>query len=100
VFFSKALTNLSKLYIDNKKKFYSKLYQFIKIYLCIYYNYCKKVGLPKYLYTKGFSLMLGSRVQDYYYSAMARQNYSFEQIVSIIQLHFETGETRLKYKLE
>ena len=62
MFLSKVLTNLSKLYIDDKKKFYGKLYQFIKIYLCIYYDHYEKVRLPKYLYTKGFSLILGGRV--------------------------------------
>jgi hypothetical protein len=85
VFLSKALTDLSKLYIDDKKKFCREVYQFIKVHLRIFYDYCEKVGLPKYLYAKGFSSMLDGRAYNYFYSDLIGQNYSFEQMVAMVQ---------------
>jgi hypothetical protein len=97
---SKALTDLAKLYGDDKKKFCGEEYEFIKVQLRVFYDNCDKVGLPKYLYHKGFSCMLGGRAIDYYYDELSQQNHSFEKMVEMTRTHFETTELRLKYELE
>jgi len=42
---SKLLTELAKLYSDQKNKFGGELYNVFNSKLCIFYNYCQKIGI-------------------------------------------------------
>ena len=55
---TKMLTDLSKFYYNDEKKYLGDAYDILKTKLQIFYDCCSKVGIPQELYHKGFSIML------------------------------------------
>jgi hypothetical protein len=96
---SKALTDLTKLYSDDKLKFRGDKYQYLQIEIIIFYENCEKVGLQEVDYNRGFSSMLGGRAREYYFERLARlrPRPDFRQMCEAIQTHFETSERRVAY---
>jgi len=99
---SKALTDLSKLYSDNKLKFRGDKYQYMETELRMFYDNCEKVGLPESEFYRGFSSMLGGDARDYFYEKLARQEppLAFRQMHEAIRTYFETPERLLVYQQE
>ena len=99
---SKALTDLSKLYSDDKLKFRGDKYQYMETEIIMFYENCEKVGLQEVDYNRGFSSMLGGRAKEYYYDRLARlrPRPTFAQMYKAIQTHFETSERKVDYQLE
>jgi len=99
---SKALTDLTKLYSDDKLKFRGDKYQYLQIEIIIFYENCEKVGLQEVDYNRGFSSMLGGRAREYYFERLARlrPRPDFRQMCEAIQTHFETSERRVAYQME
>jgi hypothetical protein len=69
---SKALTDLTKLYSDDKLKFRGDKYQYLQIEIIIFYENYEKVGLQEVDYNRGFSSILRGRVREYYFERLAR----------------------------
>jgi hypothetical protein len=99
---SKALTDLSKFYTDDKLKFRGDKYQYLRIELLMFYENCEKVGLREVDFNRGFSTMLGGHAKEYYFEKLAYQTprLTFRQMCKAIQDHFETSERILDYQQE
>ena len=62
---SKATSELSKFYIGpDDKKYSGDIYHNLEAKLVIFDDFAQKVGLPKYLYKRGFSIMLTGKAFD------------------------------------
>ena len=85
----KLLTEMRKIYNNNKKKYSRKKYDFLNIKLQIFYNYYTAIGLLNTEYTKAFSCMLKRHTSLFYYNKIAGRGYNFEAILIQIREHFK-----------
>jgi hypothetical protein len=96
---TKLLTDLTKLYGDDKK-YTGELYDILNTKLLIFYNCCRKVGLPEDQYHDAFSTMLKDRAAHFYYDKLSGRSYDFLTMVDMMRAHFETEENRQFYMSE
>jgi hypothetical protein len=94
---SKLITDLMKVYNDNDKKYGGELYDILDIKLQVFYDCCKKVGLPEAQYHAAFSVMLKDCARRFYYSRITGRSYDFTTMVAMTKAHFETEENRQSY---
>jgi hypothetical protein len=67
------LTELTKLYSDQEKKFGGELYDILNSKLRIFYDCCQKVGLEPDQYHNAYSVMLKGRASTFYYDRLGRK---------------------------
>src|SRR6266702_4540091 len=91
---SKLLTKLIKLYLDQEKKFSRELYNVLNLKLCIFYNYCQKVGIESNQYHNTYSVMLRGQASTFYYDHLAGKRYNFNQMIYKTKCHFEIEENK------
>jgi hypothetical protein len=96
---TKLLTDLTKLYSDDKK-YTGELYDILNIKLLIFYDCCRKVRLPEDQYHDAFSTMLKDRAAHFYYDKLSGRSYDFLTMVNMMRAHFETEENRQFYMSE
>ena len=96
---TKLLTDLIKLYGDDKK-YTGELYDILNIKLLIFYNCCRKVGLPEDQYHNAFSTMLKDQAAHFYYNKLSGRSYDFLTIVNMMRAHFKTEENQQFYMSE
>jgi hypothetical protein len=99
---SKPLTDLSKLYSDDKLKFRGDKYQYMEIELRVFRERCRMLGLPESEWHQGLSAMLGGDARDYYYENLANQEplLTFRQMCEAIQTYFDTPQRLIDYSQE
>ena len=93
------LTDLSKFYYNDEKKYSGDAYDILKTKLQIFYDCCSKVGIPQELYHKGFSIMLRGQASKFYYTKLTALT-DFTTMVNLTAQHFETEEKRQMYLQE
>ena len=96
---SKALTDLGKLY-DNNKKFGGDLYDILDSKIKIFRDLCNKAGVPPHLYHEAYSTMLKDRAEQFYYDHLAERDLQFEEMVTRTKEFFHTVENRQLYLQE
>jgi hypothetical protein len=96
----KLLTEIRKIYNNNKKKYSGKKYDFLNVKLQIFYNCCMTIGLPNTEYAKAFSCMLKRCISLFYYNKITGRGYNFEAILIQMREHFKTKESYQKYLSE
>lgn len=89
--YTRALTDLAKLYND-EMKFSGSLYDVLAVKLRIFHDTCAKVGIAPAQYHLAFSTMLSGRAQSYYYQYLAQSGMPFEAMVERMRLYFHTPE--------
>ena len=96
------MTDLSKLYTDDKLKFRGDKYQYIRIELRMFYKNYRKVGLQEIDFDRGFSSMLRGRAREYYFDTLVFRKplLTFKQMHKAIRTHFKTSERVLDYQQE
>jgi hypothetical protein len=97
---SKLLTELTKLYSDQEKKFGGELYDILAIKLRIFYDSCRKVGIDAGQFHYAYSIMLKGRASAFYYDRLAASNLNFTQMIHETRCHFETEENKQFYLAE
>jgi hypothetical protein len=96
---SKLLTELTKLYSDQEKKFGGELYDILNSKLRIY-DCCQKVGLEPDQYHNAYSIMLKGRASVFCYDRLAGKGYDFNRMIYESRCHFETEENKQQYMSE
>src|ERR1700722_9798454 len=96
---TKMLTDLSKFYHDDEKKYSGDAYDILKTKLQIFYDCCSKAGIPPELYHKGFSIMLKGQASKFYYAKLTALT-DFSTMLNLTGQHFETEEKRQMYLQE
>ena len=96
----KMLTELTKLYSDQEKKFGGELYDILNSKLRIFYDCCQKVGLEPDQYHNAYSVMLKGRASTFYYDRLAGKGYEFNRMIYETRCHFETEENKQQYMSE
>jgi hypothetical protein len=97
---SKVLTDLSKLYCDNSKKFGGDLYDILDAKIKIFRDLCNKAGVLPNLYHDAYSTMLKDRAEQFYYDHLAERNLRFDEMVRQTKEFFHTVENRQLYLQE
>ncbi|PVH90772.1 hypothetical protein DM02DRAFT_547142, partial [Periconia macrospinosa] len=97
---SKLLTELTKLYSDQEKKYGGELYDILNSKLRIFYDCCQKVGLEPDQYHNAYSVMLKGRASTFYYDRLAGKGYDFNRMIYESRCHFETEENKQQYMSE
>jgi hypothetical protein len=96
---AKKITELSKLYNDDKK-YSGELYDILKTKLKIFEDLCHKVFLPESMYHFAFSIMLKGRASQFYYDRLSGKYYTYDRLTQETRAHFETEENRQLYLSE
>jgi hypothetical protein len=96
---SREVTNLTKIYTE-EMKFSGEMYDSLQTKLPVFQDCCNKVGIHLDQYHHAFSIMLKGRAADYYYSNIAGNRHSFDEMLQIMRTHFETDERRQLYMSE
>ena len=96
---SRSLTDLTKLYNDDKR-FGGELYDIFDSKFKIFCDDCAKIGLPNQYWHRAFSTMLKGRAAMYYYDRMAGNDYSLDTMTKMMRDHFHTEENRQLYMSE
>ena len=94
------LTELTKLYLDQEKKYSGELYNILNLKLRIFYNYCQKVGLEPDYYYNTYSIMLKGRASTFYYNYLAGKGYNFNYMIYKLRCYFKIEENKQQYMLE
>ena len=94
------LIELTKLYLDQEKRFSGELYNILNSKLRIFYNYCQKVRLEPNQYYNAYSVMLKGRASTFYYNCLAGKGYDFNRIIYKTRYYFETEENKQQYILK
>ena len=88
------LTELTKLYSDQKKKFGGELYNVLNSKLRIFYDCCQKVGIESDQYYNAYSVMLKGRASTFYYDHLAGKGYNFNRIIYKLRYYFKIKENK------
>lgn len=96
----REITNLMKIYQDDKLKYGGEIYDVIDTKLQIFKDYCHKAGVGETKYHHAFSAMLKDRALQYYYDNFANKPLTFVHLVHHMKEHFENDENRQLYLAE
>src|SRR6266700_514568 len=96
----KLLTELTKLYLDQEKKFSGELYDVLNLKLYIFYDCCQKVRIKSNQYYNTYSVILKDQANTFYYNRLARKGYDFDCIIYKSRYHFETEKNKQQYILK
>lgn len=94
---ARQLSELTKIYYDDSKKFGGNLFDILDTKLRIFFDQCRKVGLPKDQLPNAYSTMLKSKAADFYYAYLSGKGYDFIKLVQATKEHFETEHNRQEY---
>jgi len=94
------LTELTKLYSDQEKKYSRELYNILNTKLRIFYDCCQKIGLEPEQYHNVYSIILRGHASTFYYDRLAGKGYDFNRMVYESRCHFETEENKQQYLSE
>jgi hypothetical protein len=97
---AKMLTELTKLYSDQEKKYSGELYDILNTKLRIFYDCCQKIGLEPEQYHNAYSIMLRECASTFYYNRLVGKGYDFNRMVYESRCHFETEENKQQYLSE
>ena len=89
-----------KIYNAEEKKFGGEMYDILDTKLRIFFDCCAKVRVPNGQYLNAYSVMLKGRAATFYYDRLSNRNYSFDEMVTLTKIHFETEENRQLYMSE
>lgn len=89
----RLLTELSKLYHDDKKKYTGEQFDGLDGKLQIFYEQCRMIGLEEEEYEYAMLIFLKDRAAAYYYDFIAPKKLNFESMITLMRQHFETEET-------
>ncbi|KAF8863289.1 hypothetical protein BDZ45DRAFT_584238, partial [Acephala macrosclerotiorum] len=89
----KLLTNLIKIYTNNKK-YSKKLYDIFNRKLSIFYNYYSKIELFQNQYNKIFFINFTKRINAFYFNKFLKKSFDFTTLVTIIKIYFEIKKNR------
>ena len=82
------------------EKFEKKMYDILDIKLRIFNDHCTIVKLLNAQRHEILSIILKERVTNFYYDKLAGKGYTFENIIKLIRIHFETDQNRQLYLSE
>ena len=89
-----------KLYLDQEKKFGKELYDVLNLKLCIFYNYCQKVGIESDQYYNAYSVMLKGQDNTFYYDRLVGKKYDFDRMIYELRYYFEIEKNKQQYMSE
>jgi len=95
----KLLVELVKLY-SNEMKYTGEIYDILDVKLQIFYDCCRKIGIPKDQLHEAFSVMLRGRAHSFYYDKVTNRKYNFETMISLMRTHFKTEKNCQLYLAE
>jgi hypothetical protein len=94
----KALIEVMKIYNNDSKKYSGEKYKVYSMKLRLFQDICNRIGLLQNQYKDTYSLILKSKVLEYYTTKIAGINLDFETMIKITYAYFEITQVREQYK--
>ncbi|KAJ5033564.1 uncharacterized protein L3040_008676 [Drepanopeziza brunnea f. sp. 'multigermtubi'] len=99
----RQIGDLSKVYLDNEKKYGGAEYEVFSDKLKIFYENCTRLGIPQgdeTGYAVAFSLMLKDEAHQYYMTDIYGKDIEFWMMTAFMKSKFEVPESAQKYLSE
>ncbi|SZF02680.1 unnamed protein product [Blumeria hordei] len=99
---SRALMDLSKLYVNPQDKFGARHYEVLENKLRIFFEKCRIAGIGENLFNDAFSTMLQDAAHNYYFRHLAEhlEDPNFDEIVHKVKRRFHTKTEEQNYLTE
>ena len=82
------------------KKFGEEMYNILNIKLRIFNDHYNIIKLPSAQRHEALSIILKKQITNFYYDKFTGKEYTFENMIELIKIHFETDQNRQLYLSE